>query len=236
MNLYFLIEGEKTEKELYLHWLNYLLPNFTKAESISKVNTFNFLMISGGGIPSIYNHTVNAVKDICSNPKFDKLIVCLDGEEIGSTRRRNQLLDYLIKEKVALPQSCQLEIVVQDVCIETWFLGISSLIKQNPTNTNLVTYMRHYNVKNQDPELLPNLNNSSVFNTKAQFHVDYFKAILKEHNDPKLVYSKRNPSVVLEHDFITELQKRTTSTNHLGNLKRFFELIESIKSEIKYFY
>lgn len=235
MNLYFLIEGEKTEKKLYHHWLNYFLPSFTKAETISEVNKFNFLMISGCGIPSIYNHVVNAVKDICSNPKFNKLIVCLDGEEIGPTRRRNELLDFLKKENVSLPNNCQLEIVVQDVCIETWFLGISSLIKQNPTNTNLVSYMRHYDVKNRDPEFLPNLNNSSVFNTKAQFHVDYFKAILKEHNDPKLVYSKRNPSVVLEESFIIELQARTINTNHLGNLKRFFELIESIKSEIKYY-
>ncbi len=235
MNLYFLIEGEKTEKALYNYWLNILLPNFSKVHNLSDVSKFNFLMYCGGGIPSIYNHAVNAIKDINEKPIFQKLIICLDGEELGTQRRINDLTTHIQQSGFSLPKSCQLEIVVQNVCIETWFLGISSLIKQAPSTQPLISYMRHFDVKNNDPELLPNLINSTTFNTKAQFHERYFRAILEEHNDPKLFYSKRRPDVVLNETFLEELQDRTSKTNHLENLKKFFELIDSINSEMKYY-
>lgn len=61
MNLYFILEGEKTEILLYPKWISYVLPNYTQVDFENQVDTNNFYIFSGGGIPSIYNHTVNAI-------------------------------------------------------------------------------------------------------------------------------------------------------------------------------
>jgi len=64
MNLYFILEGEKTEIHLYPKWISYILPNYIRVDFESQIENNNYYIFSGGGIPSIYNHTVNAIKNI----------------------------------------------------------------------------------------------------------------------------------------------------------------------------
>ena len=59
MNLYFLLEGEKTEVQLYPAWIKFLKPQLQQVDFISQIDVNNFYIFSAGGIPSIYNHTVN---------------------------------------------------------------------------------------------------------------------------------------------------------------------------------
>ena len=54
MNLYFLVEGAKTEMKVYPKWLSHLIPELTQVASLSDVNDNNFYMLSGGGVPQIY--------------------------------------------------------------------------------------------------------------------------------------------------------------------------------------
>lgn len=70
MNLYFILEGEKTEVFLYPKWIGYLRPDLKQVDFEKYVVENSYYIFSGGGIPSIYNHTVNAIKNINDNPVF----------------------------------------------------------------------------------------------------------------------------------------------------------------------
>ncbi len=222
MNFYFILEGEKTEVILYPKWISHLRPDLKQVDFEKDVVENNYYIFSGGGIPSIYNHTVNAIKNINDNPVFDKLIVCLDGEEIGVNARIAEIKEYIQKSGVKLNDKCEIEYVIQNVCIESWFLGNRKIVKRIPENIKLREFIQYYNVVENDPELMDKMEG---FRNKAHFHFSYFREILKEH---KLTYSKSRPKVVLEESFLNELIVRTVQTNHLPNLKSLFDLLAEI--------
>ena len=222
MNLYFILEGEKTEVLLYPKWISYLKPELKQVDFEKDIVENNYYIFSGGGIPSIYNHTVNAIKNINDNPIFDKLIVCLDGEEIGVDARISEIKKHILTTGVVLNKTCEIEYVIQNVCIETWFLGNRRIVKRIPDNLKLREFLQYYNVVENDPEFM---DKKDGFRNKAHFHLSYFREILKEH---KLSYSKARPKVVLEESFLNELITRTEQTNHLPTLKSFFDLLSEI--------
>lgn len=222
MNLYFILEGEKTEVLLYPKWIGYLRPDLKQVDFEKDVVENNFYIFSGGGIPSIYKHTVNAIRNINDNPVFDKLIVCLDGEEIGVDARIAEIEEYIEKSGVKLNDKCEIEFIIQNVCIESWFLGNRKIVKRIPENLRLRELIQYYNVVENDPELMDRMDG---FRNKAHFHFSYFREILKEH---RLTYSKARPKVVLEETFLNELISRTEETVHIPTLKSLFELLAKI--------
>lgn len=226
MNLYIILEGEQTEVLLYPKWLGFILPMLTKVDFEKDVVNNNYYIFSGGGIPSIYSHTVNAIKNINDNPIFDRLIVCLDGEEIGIENRIKEIVDYISESNVSLNKKCRLDIVVQNICIETWFLGNRKIVKKIPDGLLLRDFIDHYNVVIEDPEGMDKL---IGFRNKAHFHYSYFREILKEHN---LTYKKSRPNIVMDKSFFDELEKRVNDTNHLPSLKQLLTLLYEIKSEV----
>lgn len=222
MNLYFILEGEKTEVLLYPKWIKYILPHFSQVDFEHQSVQNNFYIFSGGGIPSIYSHTVNAIKNINDNPIFDKLIVCLDGEEIGVENRIKEIQNHINNSGIILNYNCKIEFVIQDVCIESWFLGNRKIVKKNPEGLELKKLMSHYNVLQEDPEKMENL---PGYRNKAHLHISYFKEILKEHN---LTYRKSKPDIVMDETFFKSLCKRITETNHLSTFKNLISLLEEI--------
>lgn len=54
MNLYFVLEGEKTEVQLYPKWIEYVLPELSQVDFEKDVVNNHYYIFSGGGIPSIY--------------------------------------------------------------------------------------------------------------------------------------------------------------------------------------
>jgi hypothetical protein len=225
MNLYFILEGEETELQVYPKWINFILPNYTQVFLEKDVKENNFYVFSGGGIPSIYNHTINAIKDINVNPVFDKLIVCLDGDEIGVEGRINEAKEKIAQSGVILNSGCSIDFVIQNICIETWFLGNRKIVKKIPEGLLLKEFVEHYNVTINDPEGLEKIER---FKNKAHFHYSYFREILKEHT---LSYKKSNPKIVLEKSFFEELEKRINDTEHLSTFKNFLVLLYEIKSK-----
>ncbi len=223
MNLYFILEGEVTEVLLYPKWINFILPDYKQVFLEKDVKENNFYIFSGGGIPSIYNHTINAIKDINDNPVFDKLIVCLDGEEIGVEARMIEAKENIAKSGVKLTSSCSIDFVIQNICIETWFLGNRKIIKKIPEGLLLKEFIEHYNVTVNDPEGLEKIERSK---NKAHFHYSYFREILKEHN---LSYKKSNPKIVLEKSSFDELEKRVNETEYLSTFKQLLTLLYEIK-------
>jgi hypothetical protein len=222
MNLYFILEGDKTEVILYPQWIEYVLTNYSEVDFENEATANSYYIFSGGGIPSIYNHTVNAIKNINDNPIYDKLIICLDGEEIGVEARLDEIKSYIDKSGVKLTESCEIHFVVQNICIETWFLGNRKIVKKVPEGLKLREFIKHFDITENDPELM---NKIDSYRNKAHFHYSYFREILKEHN---LTYRKSKPTVVMEKTYFQQLEKRTDDTEHIPTFKQLLDLLYSI--------
>jgi hypothetical protein len=72
MNVYFLVEGRKTEKKVYPQWLSVLVPELTKVDDANSVSENNYYLFNGEGFPSILHHLKNAVEDINTIGRYDK--------------------------------------------------------------------------------------------------------------------------------------------------------------------
>jgi len=147
MNLYFLVEGT-TEGLFYPLFIKYFFEgklNRTEEYGLAKSN--DYYLISCDGYPYIfrgsqkpdYNVTAlkSAILEVNDNPVYDYLIVCLDTDESTIQERQAELDKYIQKyadEGVVLNEHCQLKLVAQNRCIETWFLGNRKVYSSNPNN------------------------------------------------------------------------------------------------------
>ncbi len=74
MNLYFLVEGKRSERRLYPAWLATLLPEHRRVENVQDAAINNYYLISGEGYPSILGvHLPRAIKDCDSFPAYSQL-------------------------------------------------------------------------------------------------------------------------------------------------------------------
>lgn len=84
MNLYMIVEGDKTELQVYPEWLKLLSPHIHRVYTPHEAVNDNYYLFSGGGIPSIYHHIANAAEDIVALENkgihYDYLLVCMDSE------------------------------------------------------------------------------------------------------------------------------------------------------------
>ena len=222
MNHYYVIEGEVTESRAYPFWISQVLPNLSPIDFYYQAVENHYYIFSGGGIPSIYDHIINAIKDVNKHPVFSHLIVCVDGEEVGSERRKNIIRRKIQKSGVVLREECTLKIIVQNPCIETWFLGNRKFFKHNPQGELLREYLKHYSVFQDNPEYMSAL---APHPNKASFHFSYLREIWKEYGES---YKKSNPKVVLNKLFLKEMKKRTIETEHLISFKELIEFWESL--------
>jgi len=227
MNLYILVEGETTELQLYPTWLSYLIPNLKRVPSFNAVTTNSYYIFSGQGIPSIYNHAVNAIKDINQIKKYDYFIVALDTEEITPAKRKEIVIEHIKKSGIGLNENCKLEIITHNKCIETWFLGNRKVYKRNPVGERFKTYAKHYNVEINDPESMYKMDG---FSQTAHFHHSYLREMLKEYN---IRYRKSRPKEVLEQSYSNELIKRVDELpEQLNSFSDCINLFERIRLEM----
>ncbi len=64
MNIYFLVEGQSSEADVYPAWLSYLIPELTRVTYFNEVDHNNYYLFSSNGIPYIEKDIVNAAMDI----------------------------------------------------------------------------------------------------------------------------------------------------------------------------
>ena len=55
MNIYFLLEGRRTEKKVYRAWINHFIPHITEVSLYDKAFENNFFLLSLSGYPSVIN-------------------------------------------------------------------------------------------------------------------------------------------------------------------------------------
>ncbi len=228
MNIYFLVEGKRTEKKVYPAWLSVLIPELEKVKRIENINQNNYFLFSGEGYPALKNQLANCVSDINQLRNIDYFVVCLDGDDVGIEKRQQEILDYFIENKILLNENTKMKIIVQNVCFETWFLGNEKIFKKNPQDEDLRKWVKFYNVKNNDPELMQKPQNHKE--TTADFHFNYFSKLLQERNAS---YNKNNPFIVIQDSFLQELIKRHQNTEHITSFGNFLNFCEEVKKAME---
>ena len=224
MNIYFLVEG-KTESKIYPKWLSFLTPKLNRVDFFDKVVADNYFLFSSNGMPALINtHLHNAVEDINKHKVYDYLVICLDADNKSTLEAKKEVFDFMNESKIMLQYQTKLEIIVQNKCIETWFLGNPKIFKKNPDNDFLKECVAFYNVKQNNPELMGKM--LDYEGTASIFHEHYLRELLAEKS---IRYSKKNPQGVIEKYFLDALIKRNKDTNHLQSFKHFVDFCQKIK-------
>lgn len=224
MNLYFLLEGRRTEFQVYPQWLKHLYPELKRVYSPAAVEDNNYFMISGMGYPSLLNFLKTSAEEVNEIGKYDYLVICVDSEEETIAHRVWEIWNYVEKNDVKL--NCKLKILVQNRCIETWFLGNRDIFEKHPRSNLLKEFIKYYNVCHQDPEKMQNYNG---YNTTAVFHYEYLKLLMKEKH---MNYSKKNTAYVEKKKFLDDLVLRTKQhSEHLKSFSFFLDFINEIKKK-----
>lgn len=224
MNLYFLVEGQRTEIKIYRRWLEHLLPNFTRVDSPDEAAGNNYFLVSGMGYPRLLDEGLPAsIADVNSFGHYDYLIVCLDADEFTVEEREAEVQESLDNQNPKLNDSTTFRIIVQNRCMETWCLGNRAICPNNPHSARLQEFTNFYNVRLEDPE---KMGTHPDYELHAEFHLHYLREIFNERN---LTYSKKNPGDACEPHYLEELQKRVQDCpDHLNSLQTFFQLCTNV--------
>jgi len=227
MNSYFLVEG-KTERKVYPRWISYFIPSLKRVHAPGEVIENNYFLISGGGYPSLLDvHLPNSVADINDSGKYDYFVVVLDADEIPVGARVQEVKDKIAKKGMDL-RNCELQIIVQNRCIETWFLGNHIVFSRNPGTSELMECVRFYDVSVDDPELM--YKPDSFEETCAGFHFKYLRLMLAERH---IRYTKRFPRDVVETHYLEQLERRIEHTpNHMSSLQVLFKFCAMMKQRV----
>jgi len=249
MNFYFVFEG-KTEPIVYKKWLSVLLPDLTEVDSFDAVNQNNYYYVSDMGVPSCYRVAANAIQDINCFPKYNYLVLFTDADRFTVAEKKAEAdkqinLELQDKPFKTLPENCQLEIIVQNVCIETWFLGNRNYFVRHPQDNPLLKkYIEYFDVSKSNPEDLASEfvqdeeNTKDIFGykTKALFHVGYLREIFKERSsasNKSFSYRKSKPLEVQEKYYLDQLIARIeANSDHLLSFQEFIKFCLKIKGQL----
>lgn len=218
MNFYFLVEGRRTEKKVYPKLLSYLLPQLSKVEFADEVIENHYYLISGEGYHQICGTFLEtAIKEVNEHGNYQYLIVVVDTDNEDEPKRIDAIRQSVKEKETILNSSCNLHIVTQVPCIETWFLGNREAYL-NPQSNEFFSHAKFYDVSQKDPELMSKPN--EFVGTISNYHESYLKKMVR--------YSKEHPGKVTTGDYLDELQKRIDETSHLSSLKNFLNFCASI--------
>jgi hypothetical protein len=227
MNLYFLVEGMQSERKVYPAWLSHLLPELTRVQSYDEVNEKNYYLISGEGYPSLYNFIPPAIAEINSNGKYSYFVVCLDAEENTVSELETEIDEFLSQQKLKL-NNAELVLIFQNRCLESWLLGNRKIYSKNPQDKPLLDYTRYYDVSVNCPE---NMGSYQEFNTHAQFHGAYLRALFAAKNT---TYSKTRPGDALKPFYLEQLLKRIEEKpEQLTTFRHFVDFCNIVKSKLQ---
>ena len=223
MNLYFLVEGKRTEKKVYPAWLSHLVPSLRRVDSLDEIDVNTYFIFSGEGYPSLIGvHFQNAVQDYRQSGKLDRLVVCLDVDDSTPNLRSEEVFE--VARSLEFPLE-QLRVITQESCIESWFLGNRKAVASNPQSTELSAYVQFYDVRRDDPEAMGTFHD---FNSRSCFHSRFFHLVAQE---KRFQYTKHRPGHVLDSAFVDELIARRNATGHLPTFGTFIDLCDEILSE-----
>jgi len=214
MNIYVVVEGEQSERKVYEKWIKYLNPTLRSVDKLSGVTKDNYVIYAGFGYPFYFEIIKSAIDDVNSHGNIDRLVIAVDSEEMSYEEKYREIQSVVIDNKCV----AQIHIVVQHFCLETWALGNRAIISRQPQSEKLKTYIRFFNVVDNDPELLPPYQPEEL--NRAQFAAKYLKAAVNE-KYRNLTYSKNNPKVLLNRKYFKRVRNRFETTKHIASFGAF---------------
>ena len=228
MNLYFLVEGTQSERKVYPAWLAHILPELQRVDNCDDVNEKNYYLISGEGYPSlIYDFIPRAIAEINSNGKYSYFVVCLDAEENSVAELTTEIDNFLTEQRLKL-NNAELVLIFQNRCLESWLLGNRKIYSRNPQNKPLLDYTKYYDVSVNCPE---NMGRYQEFNTHAQFHGAYLRALFEAKN---ITYSKKRPGDVLKPFYLEQLLTRIqVQPEQLTTFRQFIDFCNKIRPKLQ---
>jgi hypothetical protein len=231
MNLAFLVEGT-TELKLYPKWVDYLstTPLTECVIGYQAVVNNQFTIFNVQGIGKMRNEIPNAINSIIANAVFDYLVIIIDADIEGIISRKKLIQDIINDPATpSLPTNCQLKIIVQNVCIETWFTGHTDHFRTAKTcrDRGILSLLNEYDVENNDPELMPSTHPLTTIHSIGTYHAMYLKKMLKGANR-SWNYSKSTANTIIDIPYFQRLEQRLTETP--AHLNSFADMIAFLKS------
>lgn len=168
---------------------------------------------------------VNALKDLSENKKITDFWVALDseGEDVESRVK-------LVMEKITTSgmdiSHCNVHVIVQNPCVETWGLGNKVIISPNKLNPTFLGFLNHYDVQSNDPEEMqkPSFYEGSI----AKYHESYLKSMLALRN---ATYTKKNPAALMEPSYLQQLINRAyEDEGHIPSFRLFHTLATQLEA------
>jgi hypothetical protein len=230
MNLAFLVEG-MTELRLYPKWIDHF-SNSSLSECITgyqDVVSDQFTIFNVSGIGKMRTEIPAAIQAINGNPVFDYLIIVVDADD-NNIAKNESLIQGIFDDADTpqLPVNCQVKIIVQQVCIETWFIGHTDhyLIAKESPDKGIKSFMAEYDVENDDPEMMPN-NPASIIHSIGAYHTTFLTKMLKGANR-SWRYNKTTAHNLIDIPYIQRLEQRLLDSP--THLKSFSDTIVFLKS------
>ena len=220
MNYYCIVEGI-AERRIYPKWIKYCNDSLKLVYRIEDVDDNCVFLISGGGYPNIFNTIENGLKDIRDFNVFNKLVISIDAELVSVEEKEKEINEEIKKiEHIIKGIDISIILIIQNFCLETWALGHRKIFRRKTTNQILRDYQAFYNVKNEDPEGLPNYPPKDY--SRVEFAYKYLHYGIKDLYT-SLTYTKSNPKFIGEEHYFKELISRYQDTSHINSFGVFLQ-------------
>lgn len=224
MNIYLVVEGEKTEALVYNKWIGYANDSLRVVKSMGDVSANDVYMIVGYGWPSYLDRITAAVNDVCTKTDahglqlFNRLVVAVDTETVTVEQKLAEITETVHEALNGSHMAFDLHVITQHFCIEAWFLGNRDLLRCSDRKLSK-NDIQHYDVSLRDPELLtvPSYAGSQ---TRAQYAKLYLKNLVRDRY-PVLTYRSNNPGPVLDERFYRFIVSRLDDTGHIKSFWSF---------------
>lgn len=215
MNIYVIVEGEQASKRIYKKWIPYVNPDLVHIDYLSEFSQNNFFILAGYGQPYFLERIDKAVADANDIDAIDRLVIAVDSEDQEYYEKYREIRNRLDKNVCKV----EVRIIVQHFCLETWLLGNRTNFRKKPYDTELLSFIEIFDVRDNDPELLPSHNHKAW--NRAQFAYRYLRAGIRDIYSGRKSYTKRNPGFVVEKGFFSQVKKRCVEENHISSFDAF---------------
>ena len=224
MNYYFLIEDSKSLYNVLPIWLTYMGFKATEVGNLQEVNKDNYILQSGFGYTQLVTKALfDTIDTILSYGKIDQLILILDAEETNAIERRTEVFSKIYNRYSDKHLPFEIFLLVTNRCFETWLLGGAAFLFPTMVDPSSFFYesYQHYNIKTQDPELMPKP--LSFRKSTAKYHFQYCHDLFLYNN---IHYRKNKPDSAIDYEFFNKICDRVYNTNHVRSFKEFVDFFK----------
>ena len=228
MNFFFLVEGKNTEVEAYPRFIEHFVDGYYQVNSLDELDLNNYIIQSGYGYPSIFKIFDDTLLKIAefnkknkhTNKKVNTLVLVIDADNYDPPSIAKKSVEQRISDKKDIIKGAKINVhyIVQNLCIESWFLGNKSAFPDS-YNDEFKKYVEHFNVKHNSPDQMrspiPGI-------TDAQYSYKYLVEML---NQTGRIYGKNKTQIVTSPNYIEGINERYTS----GDIQSFKELLDIFK-------